>query len=119
MRGVSARNTRGYPMQSEADVRTLRILVANNLPSLRKGVLQKFASNGLTAEISNDGDVTVVPLNRSADDFDKKVSDLIQARNVARKGKDFKEADRIRDELAKMGVVLKDTKDGTAWEFAR
>ena len=30
-----------------------------------------------------------------------------------------KESDRIRDELAKMGVVLKDTKDGTTWEIAR
>ena len=27
--------------------------------------------------------------------------------------------DRIRDELAKMGVVLKDTKEGTTWEIAR
>ena len=38
---------------------------------------------------------------------------------AARKAKDFKESDRIRDELAKMGVVLKDTKDGTTWEIAR
>ena len=30
-----------------------------------------------------------------------------------------KKSDRIRDELAKMGVVLKDTKDGTTWEIAR
>ena len=37
----------------------------------------------------------------------------------ARKAKNFKESDRIRDELAKMGVVLKDTKDGTTWEIAR
>ena len=29
------------------------------------------------------------------------------------------ESDRIRDELAAMGVVLKDTKDGTTWEIAR
>ena len=29
------------------------------------------------------------------------------------------QADHIRDELAKMGVVLKDTKDGTTWEIAR
>ena len=35
------------------------------------------------------------------------------------KRKDFKESDRIRDELANMGVVLKDTKDGTTWEIAR
>jgi cysteinyl-tRNA synthetase len=44
---------------------------------------------------------------------------MISARNTARKTRDFKESDRIRDELAKMGVVLKDSKDGTTWEIAR
>ena len=44
---------------------------------------------------------------------------LIDARAAARKAKDFKESDRIRDELAAMGVVLKDSKDGTTWEIAR
>jgi cysteinyl-tRNA synthetase len=47
------------------------------------------------------------------------VAGLIEARNAARKVKDFKESDRIRDELVKMGVVLKDSKDGTTWEIAR
>jgi cysteinyl-tRNA synthetase len=44
---------------------------------------------------------------------------LIDARNGARKAKNFKEADRIRDELAAKGVVLKDSKEGTTWEIAR
>ena len=44
---------------------------------------------------------------------------LVDARDVARKAKNYQETDRIRDELAKMGVVLKDTKDGTTWEIAR
>jgi cysteinyl-tRNA synthetase len=48
-----------------------------------------------------------------------KVQVLINARNAARKSKNFKESDRIRDELAAMGVVLKDSKDGTTWEIAR
>ena len=48
-----------------------------------------------------------------------KVVNLIEERNAARKAKNFAESDRIRDELAKMGVVLKDTKDGTTWEIAR
>jgi cysteinyl-tRNA synthetase len=47
------------------------------------------------------------------------VSGLVAARNAARNAKNFVEADRIRDELAAMGVVLKDTKDGTTWEIAR
>ena len=43
----------------------------------------------------------------------------IAARLDARKAKNFAEADRIRDELAALGVVLKDAKDGTTWEIAR
>ena len=50
---------------------------------------------------------------------ESKVVSLIDARNAARKAKNFKESDRIRDELAAMGVVLKDSKDGTTWEIAR
>jgi cysteinyl-tRNA synthetase len=44
---------------------------------------------------------------------------LVAERADARSRKDWKESDRIRDELAKIGVVLKDTKDGTTWEIAR
>ena len=47
------------------------------------------------------------------------VETLIAARLSARREKNFKESDRIRDELAAMGVVLKDSKDGTTWEVAR
>jgi len=50
---------------------------------------------------------------------ESKVAGLIDARNAARKAKNFQESDRIRDELARMGVVLKDSKDGTTWEIAR
>jgi cysteinyl-tRNA synthetase len=53
----------------------------------------------------------------------KAVDDLLRQRTEARARKDFKESDRIRDELAAMGVVLKDGKgaDGkpvTTWEIA-
>jgi cysteinyl-tRNA synthetase len=49
-----------------------------------------------------------------------KVQTLIDARTDARAAKNWAESDRIRDELAAMGVVLKDNKDGTtAWEVKR
>ena len=54
-----------------------------------------------------------------------KVDALVAARLAARKSKDFKESDRLRDELAAMGVALKDAKDPatgeivTTWEIAR
>jgi cysteinyl-tRNA synthetase len=51
---------------------------------------------------------------------ENKVVSLIEARNSARKAKNFKEADRIRDELKAMGIELEDTKDGkTQWKVAR
>ena len=52
-------------------------------------------------------------------DQKREVELKIAARTAARMKKDFKKSDRIRDELAAMGVVLKDSKDGTTWEIAR
>ena len=49
----------------------------------------------------------------------KQVQTLVDARIEARKAKNFAESDRIRDELAAMGIMLKDSKDGTTWEVAR
>ena len=49
----------------------------------------------------------------------KKIDRLVSDRTAARARKDFKESDRIRDELAAMGVVIKDSKEGTTWEIAR
>jgi cysteinyl-tRNA synthetase len=44
----------------------------------------------------------------------------IAARLAARAAKNWKESDRIRDELAAMGIALKDNKDGTTtWEVKR
>jgi cysteinyl-tRNA synthetase len=45
---------------------------------------------------------------------------LMAARAAARAAKNWAESDRIRDELAAKGIVLKDNKDGTTtWEVAR
>jgi cysteinyl-tRNA synthetase len=55
----------------------------------------------------------------------EEVDRRIAARNAARKVKDFKEADRIRNELSAMGIQLKDAKDPatgeivTTWEVKR
>jgi cysteinyl-tRNA synthetase len=48
------------------------------------------------------------------------VNKLVDARTAARVAKNWAESDRIRDELAAMGIVVKDNKDGTTtWELAR
>jgi cysteinyl-tRNA synthetase len=53
------------------------------------------------------------------------VEEMVAARLVARKAKNWAEADRIRDDLAAKGITLKDAKDPrtgeivTTWEAAR
>lgn len=54
----------------------------------------------------------------SVDLDEAKIEQMIQARNDARKNKDFAEADRLRDELAGMGIELHDGPEGTTWELA-
>jgi cysteinyl-tRNA synthetase len=44
---------------------------------------------------------------------------MVANRNAARTARNFAEADRIRDELLAMGVVLQDSKSGTTWEVTR
>ena len=48
-----------------------------------------------------------------------KIESLIAQRATARAEKNWAEADRIRDALKEMGVVVKDAKDGATWEFVK
>ncbi len=47
--------------------------------------------------------------------LDSDIEDMIEKRNEARKAKDFKTADEIRDKLKEMGIVLEDTSQGVKW----
>jgi cysteinyl-tRNA synthetase len=52
--------------------------------------------------------------------LDGRVKELVEERSAARAAKNWAESDRIRDELADMGIAVKDNKDGTTtWEVAR
>ena len=53
----------------------------------------------------------------SDDPFIRKIEEMIEARKEAKKAKNYAEADRIRGELADMGVTLIDTKDGTTYKL--
>ena len=46
---------------------------------------------------------------------DAAIEALIERRNQARQGRDFQQADAIRDQLAAAGVELEDTRAGTLW----
>ena len=53
--------------------------------------------------------------NRKTETLDEEIDAMIEARTKARKEKNWAEADRIRDELKAMGIVLEDTAQGVKW----
>ena len=53
--------------------------------------------------------------NRKTEALDSEIEEMIQKRTEARKNRDFKTADEIRDKLKEMGIILEDTKDGVKW----
>lgn len=56
--------------------------------------------------------------NRKKESLEEEVEQLIAARQAARKERNWAEADRIRDELKAMGIVLEDTPQGVKWKKA-
>lgn len=56
--------------------------------------------------------------NRKTESLDSEIEALIEARQEARKNKNWSEADRIRDELKAQGIVLEDTPQGVKWHRA-
>ncbi|MFT9076717.1 cysteine--tRNA ligase [Ethanoligenens sp.] len=56
---------------------------------------------------------------RKEQTIDSDVEALIEQRQQARKAKDFKTADSIRDELSARGIELKDTPQGVKWAYKK
>ena len=78
---------------------------------------REFAG-GLYEDLFKLSDVLGLKIEKKEEILDKEIEDLIQERQAARKAKDFKRADEIRDELLKKGIILKDTREGVKWQRA-
>jgi cysteinyl-tRNA synthetase len=99
-----------------ASLHELRTEAAKGNPGARRSLKSSSQLIGLLHQTAPQW-VSFRPASVAIDE--NKVTALIAARNAARQAKNFRESDRLRDELAKMGVVVKDTKEGTTWEIAR
>jgi cysteinyl-tRNA synthetase len=105
-----------------------KMAVANGFQTIARSIQSDLAKEGYILKLNSGGDLFVgdkasqdAPGSNADPELalKQKVQTLIASRATARAAKDFREADRIRDELANMGVVLKDSKEGTTWEIAR
>ncbi len=82
-----------------------------NVIDSKSAELIKYAID-LFDELTN---VLGLVYNRDTGSLDEEIEKLIEARQNARKEKNWAEADRIRDELKAQGIVLEDTPHGVKW----
>lgn len=63
-------------------------------------------------------DVLGIIVDKKEEILAEDIEKMIEDRQAARKAKDFKKADEIRDELLAKGIVLEDTREGVKWKKA-
>ena len=103
----------------------LRAGIANSHSDVIEGATRELKEMGVSPRDMGDGFFELQPLTEKAKIDMKRIEEFLAIRDAARKAKNFKEADRIRDELAGMGIALKDSKNPetgdieTTWEVAR
>lgn len=120
-RGTAGVNVgRDRLFQNADNVERLRAAIANGFD--QSMIVSEIEATGVSVETREDGEIT---LQGQTGDWEAKVKQLVSNRLAARKAKNFAESDRIRDELAAMGIALKDGKDPatgepvTNWEVKR
>jgi cysteinyl-tRNA synthetase len=88
-------------------------LVRDANTSLDEGLLETAAMQFATVrELAG---VLGIELRADEPEADAEIDALVEAREAARRAKDWAEADRIRDELAARGIILEDTPRGPEW----
>ena len=97
------------------------VLEANGLALEACSVRSELEKGGHNLEIHADGSAWLSLKDvKQQTERTSQVQQLIAERREARASKNWAESDRIRDELAAMGIILKDHKDGaTTWEVKR
>lgn len=90
----------------------------DDLASFYKKIVKLYDIFGidLGKEVSNDlMDAQMAAGNLTALEIEK----LVNERNNARKNKNFKKSDEIRNTLLAAGIILDDRKEGTIWRFQK
>jgi cysteinyl-tRNA synthetase len=99
-------------------VMTYRVGLANKRPEIVERAAKDLAAIGIKAETRHSSFVDIVALHKSGELDAAAINALVAKRTDARANRNWIEADRVRDELANMGIELEDHKDKpTTWKL--
>ena len=102
------------------EIAQFRVLEVNGMRAESNAIAKTLSKAGVQVDINELGGISLQfnDINNQAEK--QTIQELIAARLEARKARNWAESDRIRDELAQMGIAIKDNKDGTtSWEVKR
>jgi cysteinyl-tRNA synthetase len=74
--------------------------------------------HGLTQLLDTIDTVLGLQLQETTPDIDEDTKQLIVERERVRENKDWAKSDELRDQLKEKGIVVRDTNDGTIWQYA-
>ena len=89
-------------------------------PDTRAGLAQALRAGGWLLGLLQDDPQAWFTGDRAAGDpGDEWIDARVEERQAMRQARDFAAADRIRDELASLGILIEDSADGPRWRRAR
>ncbi|WP_415884400.1 cysteine--tRNA ligase [Neptuniibacter sp. QD34_54] len=96
-------------------VNELNKATRENSPEAGKLAGQLVRLGSILGLLQQDADAFLKGEDKEGELSSDEIEALIVQRAEAKKAKNFAESDRIRDELAEQGIILKDSREGTTW----
>jgi len=115
---ATARETFGAALDDDLNVSAGLAAIFDLVRELNRRIEGRSLSTGdaqRALAALRDVDAVLGVLPDGAEELDAEVEALLEARQAARSARDFAASDRLRDELAGLGITVEDTRDGQRW----
>jgi cysteinyl-tRNA synthetase len=114
----TARDAFGAALDDDLNISAALAVLFDLVRELNRRIERRTLSTadaGRALEALRDLDRVLAILPDAGTDLEPEAAALLEARSAARASRDWTASDRLRDELAELGVIVEDTRDGQRW----